>query len=556
MNRPHTHLLALLASLLTAVAAQATPADRQPFVYTQPDGRQYTLLLIGDEHAHQYMTADSILVTIDRQGYVHTGHRATPQTVARQLHQRRARRLHDGRPSRRTDGDDTYCQPPRGLIILANFADCSFVTPTDYIQRMMNEEGFDGTGSGVTLTGTYRPVGSAYDYFCDQSDGRYRPVFDVIGPIELDQPYSYYGANLDNDDEDDQNPEEMIVSAVRKLSEQHLADLADYDSNGDGLVDMVYVIYAGYGEADGGGPNTIWPHMWDIRETRLADETIDGLHLGLYACSSELKRGGQPCGIGTFCHEFGHCLGLPDLYDIDYSGGFGLGSFDIMSGGNYNGGGHCPPAYSAFERYSLGWLQYEEPADSLTVTLPDIKDSNRALRLTSTRPQEYFTLENRQQTGWDRYLPCSGLMIQHIDYDEEAWTDNTVNDDPDHPRVTIMPADGRLDRTTTAGDLFPGSSHNRAFTDDTNPSSRLWDGTPLQKPVTDIHLTNGIITFDYHDLTDAVSHPVAPPRSSRPGRRIVLQSSVPLLLPFPSLPVYNLKGQRVPTTAPGPLIVP
>ncbi len=498
-----------------ALIASAAPADPAPFVYTQPDGRQFTLLLVGDERAHQYLTTDSLLVTIDAEGFVHVGQRISPLLLHQKLQKARAHSRRYRKALRQQREERFFNHPPRGLIILANFADNAFTFDREGFERMMNEEGYDGD-----ITNDNATPGSARDYFIEQSSGQYQPIFDIVGPVTLDQPYSYYGTNTDDEDEFDQHPEEMIFTAVQTAVDEGLVtNLADYDHDGDGMVDMVYVIYAGKGENNGGGPDTIWPHMWDFRETGLIDATIQDLHFGLYACSAELNGSGERCGIGTFCHEFGHCLGLPDLYDVDYSGGNALGNFDIMASGSNNARGYCPPAYSAFERYSLGWLEYDELTTDGSYILDDLKTTNQAYRLSSGNPHEYFILENRRMTSWDAHIPAEGMLITHIDYDEEAWQENTVNDDPAHPRVSIVAADGRKKMTTfNAQDIpYPGRTGNSSFTDLSTPSSCLWDGTPLCKPVTAITENAGIISFDFADKTDGLPFLKRPAAASSRG---------------------------------------
>ena len=243
--------------------------------------------------------------------------------------------------------------------------------------------------------------------------------------------------------------------------------------------------------------------MWNLQGSAMfANQRIQDKRLGLYACSAEYRtdrfadEGKSFSGIGTFCHEFGHCLGLPDIYDVSYSGGYGMGTYDIMSSGSYLNNGNTPPNYSAFERYSMGWLMYDDITTDRDITLSPISESNTAIRLSSpTTPNEYFILENRQQDGWDAYLPACGLMITHIDYDEEVWNNNTVNNDPNHQHVMMMAADNSWATSTQSGDLYPGLLDNTSFTDTSIPNSLLWDGTPLNKPVTDIKMTESEVSF-------------------------------------------------------------
>ena len=223
---------------------------------------------------------------------------------------------------------------------------------------------------------------------------------------------------------------------------------------------------------------------------------MGGKRIGLYACSAEYRGDKSFSGIGTFCHEYGHCLGLPDIYDVDYSGGYGMGCYDIMSSGSYLNNGNTPPNYSGFERYSVGWMMYDDVTVAGDITLSSIEESNRAIRLSSpTNPDEYFVLENRQKEGWDAYLPARGLMITHIDYDEQIWDDNKVNDIPDHQHVMMMAADNVWNQSTMSGDLYPGLLNNTEFTDASIPNSNLWDGKKLGKSVTAINMEGNNVSF-------------------------------------------------------------
>lgn len=488
------HLFLSILCATGMIHAGAMPAAPTPFVYTQPDGTTLTLRLLGDEHAHVYLMEDGREARFDEAGFVSAGECCDAATWQHRLARRRQQARLQAREQAQPRRVATTGQA-KGLIVLVNFADLAFEDEALRIQRQMNETGYKENGA----------TGSARDYFTDQSMGLFTPQFDVVGPVTLDFPYRYYGSNRNDDDAHDNAPKEMVFEAVKSAVSQGMAHLDDYDSDHDGYVDMVYVIYAGKGEADGGDPNTIWPHMSDMQgDAQWAFQSIDGKRLALYACSAEKRGDGTFSGIGTFCHEYGHCLGLPDLYDVDYSGGFGMGDFDIMSGGGYLNKGNTPPCYSAFERYSLGWLEYIDIESSGSIDLPPLPGSNIAYRLTSPHPNEYFTLENRQYDGWDLYLPGRGLMITHIDYDETIWEDNEVNDDPDHPHVRLMAADNTWSRTTENGDLYPGTFDNHTFSDSSTPAALLWDGSSLGKSLSHIQLSGMNVTFDVEVETDGI----------------------------------------------------
>lgn len=484
-----------LLSLTAALHLSAVPALPRPRVHTQPDGTTLTLTLMGDERAHVWADSLGRAVTIDSLGWATVAApSASRWLVARQKDLQRAATAHARRAPRRTKTKVEGEQ--RGLIVLVNFSDLAFTNTREAVSRLMNEEGC--TDNGAT--------GSARDYFRAQSSGVFSPTFDVVGPVTLDFPYRYYGGNLA--DGSDRNASTMIFSAVQKAVQGEGVRLADYDSDGDRLVDMVYVIYAGLGEADGGDASTIWPHMSNLQgDAQFAFQTIDGLHLGLYACSAEKRGDGSFSGIGTFCHEYGHCLGLADHYDVSYSGGYGMGYYDVMGSGAYLNNGNTPPAYNAFERMSLGWLTPTDVTAPADFTLAAISEANEAVRLTSRKANEYFLLENRQQQGWDAYLPARGLMLTHIDYDEQVWQDNAVNADPDHQRVMLMAADNNWSTSTRTGDLYPGLLDNTSFTDTSTPSSLLWDGSPLGKPVTGITMTGATVSFHVDIDATAIQSP-------------------------------------------------
>lgn len=488
---------------LTAARMLAVPANPRPFVYTQPDGSRITLMLMGDEYAHSYVDEEGYAVNINDEGFaVRQAERAETLLKSRRKEAVTKRHRMTGNLKnaiRMAQGKDTH-----GLIILVNFDDLEFNNTKEEIHNLMNAEGYNRNGA----------TGSARDYFIAQSGGQFQPTFDVTDPVKLDMPYRYYGAN--DAKGSDKNADVMIFSAVQKAAAGGLVNLDDYDADGDGIVDMVYIIYAGLGEADGGDANTVWPHMWNLQASQqFANQTIQGKRLGLYACSAEYRtdptvaQGKSFSGIGTFCHEYGHCLGLPDIYDVTYSGGYGMGSYDIMSGGSYLNNGNTPPSYSAFERYSVGWLTYDDATVERDYVLSPLAESNHAVRLSSaTNPNEYFILENRQQEGWDAFLPARGLMITHIDYDEDVWDRNAVNADPNHQHVRMMAADNSWTKSTQSGDLYPGLLNNTSFTDSSKPSSTLWDGTPLCRPVTGIRMDGADITF--HVGIDATGISQAP----------------------------------------------
>lgn len=533
--------IALCASAFLGVSSLfALPARSIPETVTQPDGTVVTVRVVGDEFYHYQMTADGIPVVRGADGFYRyaeltpDGTVVAGQVIARDAHLRTAsdkvyleqlatRQVSQGmvaqrqlkrqqklrsvtrRTTQATTGDDVH-----GLVLLVEFSDKKF-DPTNTLEdfkEMMNKEGYDYQGA----------IGSARDYFIAQSDGQFRPTFDVVGPITLDRAMAYYGGN-DKYTGNDSRPEDMVIDACRKV--ESMVDFSIYDRDNDGFVDLVYVIYAGYGESanDNAGSldDTIWPHAWYIYQGAGKEVSVDGKLLDAYACSAELQgnTGTYRDGIGSFCHEYSHTLGLPDFYDTGGSN-YGMSTWSLMDYGCYNGpdmngdghsDGSVPVGYTAYEREFCGWLTIEELTSPATVSLENLADSKKAYKIVSSDKNQYFTLENRQQTGWDTYMASSGLMILKVDYDRMIWDNNIVNCEPTRQRMTIMPADNHRSFYDETGDLYPYNNNN-SFTDQSAPASKTNTGLSLGKPVTNITQTDGVITFDFMGGS-AIDAPVA-----------------------------------------------
>lgn len=481
-------VLAILAALFSQTAS-AIPAYGQIISYRQPDGTIVEVRLVGDEHCHAYYSLDGQLLQPDENQMLRpVGKVDFDAYYSRQMQQvglpRKALNIgSDGRTNFPTQGK------LKGIILLVEFSDRSFTE--GYDQSLFNDlaNGEDFTYDGAT--------GSIAKYFQDQSYGKFQPEFDVVGPVKLTSKLSHYGQN--DSYGNDVYAYQMVSEAVQQADTLYNIDFSKYDNDGDGNVDFVYCIYAGYGESYGAPAYTIWPHQSTLSSSN-ATVQLDGVTIDRYACSCELKytAGSTLEGIGTFCHEFGHVLGLPDLYQTNGGSGVPCGQWDVMDRGSYNNSSKTPPAYSAYERWCLKWLELtdlEEPKQD--VELPCLADTAVAYRLVSpNNSNEYFLLENRQQRGWDAPQAASGLLIYHVDYMESSWNSNMVNNNSSHYRCAIVPADNAYGTNTYAGDVFPGENGKKtSFTDDTTPSSLLFDGTRLGKPVTSISQSNGIVTF-------------------------------------------------------------
>ncbi len=499
--------IALAGGLMTAVTCLGVPAKPGLRSAVQPDGSIITYRLVGDEHFHYYMTADSILLTQADDGsfsYADRSLRSTgvpasdlnrrlPLTAARadELVIRPSLR----RSARRTPEDmltTTFPStgPPRALVVLVQYADVKFTIPDPkaHYERLLNQPGFSDNGA----------VGSARDYFTTCSMGQFVPQFDIYGPITLKNRQYYYGAN--DSYGDDMYAYEMAIEACEQLDNE--IDFNTYDTDGDGLIDNVYVFYAGKGEANGGSKNTVWPHSWDMSEADVFP-MFDGVRLDHYACSNELYTSDYPYnetlyeGIGTFCHEFSHVLGLPDLYCTTYASAYTPGEWTLLDHGSYNGDGHVPPLYTAFERLSMGWMEPTVLTGPDDITLNPIVE-NKAYLIPTENDNEFFLLENRQQEGFDKDIPGHGMLVWHIDYDDTKWQANEVNNTSSHQCVDIEEADNSQSsyKTSRSGETFPGARKKTSFTDATSPNMRSWEGTALNMPLTEIAETpDGLITL-------------------------------------------------------------
>ena len=480
-------LIVLLSAIVGSV--WAVPARRGGLVVTQPDGSELTVYQHGDEHFHWLTNKQGEWLSMDTDGY----YRVTEALTDEQIEAKR-----QAAPRRAEYQATPLNIATRGLIILVNFKDATFTTSKAEMDSML-------TGKNYTRNYTYKysgrnytveSKGSAWKYFYDSSNGQYDPQFDVVGPVTVSQNMAYYGGNIGGGDK---NPEAMIVEACKLVNDS--VDFSLYDNDNDGIADFVYVIYAGYGEADGGAANTIWPHQYFIFQTLKLDNT----KIYRYACSNEMDNYTKHhTGIGTFCHEFSHVLGLPDLYETTgYGSHKTMGEWSILDYGPYNNDGNTPPAYSAYERFFMGWLTPRLITEPENITLAELNESQEALLISSSDqhnligndpdPTTFYLLENRQQTGWDEYLPGHGLMLTKIQYNYKKWYDNTVNNTAKSMGVDLIEADGKApdydDARPSNGymgkakDLFPAGA--TAYTLITDHS------------IEEITEENGVIAFKY-----------------------------------------------------------
>ena len=521
-------LLTLTLALAAAPLTQAVPAWPGTTMAVQPDGTVIELSLLGDEYGHVTVDAEGQVVRQDSLGYWRSA-AVTPRSA---LESRRSRVRARSREVQRTSFPRTG--RVRALVVLVDFPDVPFVTPDVHreFSEMLNLEGFDRR----------EHIGSAADYFRAQSRGLFDPSFDVYGPVRASHDATYYGENDANGD--DMRAHELAMEICRKLDDE--IDFSEYDLDGDGRIDNVYFFYAGYGENFAGNKASwIWPHAAHIDELGVpeSERTYDGKILNSYGCCAELygSTGRDVAAIGTFCHEFGHILGLPDTYDVNYSvdgSGYHPDAWDIMASGSYlpatRNCGAVPAGYSALERWLLGWETPETIAAAQTVTLAPLQADGRGVRISTANPDEFFLLENRQRTAYDRYLPSHGMLVWHVDRRPDAYINvtladesktiscadawsldyNAVNANASHQCLEIEKAGGNDGSKSSEDTPYPGRQLRTSITDDTSPSLRSWTGAATGRHVTAIAERDGRITFDFMGGSESRIRAVALPATA------------------------------------------
>ena len=408
----------------------AGPAQPGRFTKTLPDGRKVTLELHGDEFRHWMTDVSGQVVKEDTRGYIVPSSMAEVAVLmggGEAVNQERLGRLEQSRRMMRRSAPGRG--PAKELhfpMVLVQFPDLKFtVAQTDEMIR----KAFDNLANQVGFS-TDGATGSIHDYFVDNSMGQTEFYFDVFGPVTVSQSYAYYGTTRKGPNGVEyEGAADALMEAVRIIAGEQGTDVFNpYDNDTDGWVDAVFMFYAGYNEAEGGGKETIWPHEWAVgawdKSYRTEEEWLFGnVRFNTYSCASE--RRGNPdydkgmCGIGTAVHEFGHAIGLPDLYDRNYDN-YGDGqcgavyAFSPMCGGSSLNNGRTPANFTMEERIMMGWADGFTPIPaSGTITIPSV-DTNFAYVEETDNPGEYFVFESRSGKGWDAYVP-KGMVVYHVD---------------------------------------------------------------------------------------------------------------------------------------------
>ncbi len=507
----------LLISALVCIQALAIPAHKGLVQMPQPDGTYVTIGLVGDEFYHFNVTTDGYTVIQNDEGaYVYAqrdgmtlvpsqvlAHDAKDRTAAElQLLANTPKRLVDKtgvnmaqmqRVKRNVDLSNFDFENFRGLVILIDFADKKFSSndPKSFYTEMFSTPNLSQwtdpkTGAQVNCNGSVR------DYFDDQSNGAFTPPFDVYGPY----------TSTRNASQCQRYSHSIFTKALQEANAE--VDFSRYDNNGDGKVDMVYFLVAGYTSSYGGNNSGyLWPHASNLYYDYIS---YDGKWMDRYASSGELYGWeSSPStvvteGIGTVCHEFSHVLGLPDFYDTDYDDGGGQshdpGGWDLMAGGSDYNYGRTPVGYTFYERYALGWANPKTITQAGSYTLEAVNTSRSGYILRSPVQKEFFTIENRQRTGWDTYLPGHGMIVTRVDSTNASiWSQNKVNCNPAHNYFEMLRA-GNSTSGDSSSDPFPGTLGNPMLTNETYPNLKTWGGYGNDFNIVGISEKNGVISFN------------------------------------------------------------
>ena len=485
MNKWRIISLFLTVTLLMTEAA-AGPVCNTEATYTQPDGTRFSVSVSGDEWMRVRKTADGCAIvkgedgwwcygTYDSEGRLHSSGyavgKSAPANVisaSRQIPYRtiseksaRYRSVNSGAPSISRSLRRQYAPTKSGegtiekkaIVLLVEFSDVKFQYTKEDFEKLMNEPGYKG-------------IGSVKDYFEEQFGDGWEFTFYVSDIITLDWTVKHYGAN--DSEGQDVRPWDMVAEACEKAHEMGI-NFAEYDQDGDDYVDNVYVFYAGQSEAEHSEEtDLIWPHSYYIFSGEGVDCEIEGKRIDRYACSAEIYGERSLTGIGSFCHEYAHTLGLVDLYDTDYdeNGGWAAGTWNftsLMDGGSYNNNSSTPPYFNCIEREILGITEPISLEAGKSYTLEPIHISNTCYRLDSGEEDEYYLFECRSNNQWDKHIGGKGMLVYHIDKimkvqvgvnELTTWQWNTVNATQSHQCADLIEADGRSDKILSMSQLY------------------------------------------------------------------------------------------------------
>ena len=530
MTKKLTHILLVIGFIsiyyINCLASNATPNVVKIY---QPNGTFYNIRVFGDEFFGYKETLNGYMVDIGKDGYLYyvnltpTGRKLsnirldsqdsppftksnynTIKEIRRyQLERWNSLLLNNNRGglklkelSKTKAGYSNTKTEIKSLVLLVEFSNLKFSVPNpkESFNAMLNTKGYSSYGA----------TGSAKDYLNDNFNGLYNFNFVVSNVISLPSPIEKYGAH--NGSINDTDVPQLVVDACNIAYNMGI-DFSQFDCDMDGVVDNISIIFAGYGEEQGGPPHSIWSHQWNIIQKGIS---FNGVKLGSYSCSPELRGadGNIISSIGTFCHELSHSFGLQDMYDTNGSEeGESVGLYEklsIMDRGNYLNNGNTPPYYNIIEREILGIVELDTLKSGLNYKLEPINKSSKGLKLYTSTEGEYFLLECRTNDGWDRYLTGEGLLVYHIDKSQNInggisgvnrWKFNNVNAFMEHPCARVIEA-SKGDANNIAPIFYPGSNRINTLTyQGGHMQLREWNNRPVGVKLENITFKNSTVTF-------------------------------------------------------------
>lgn len=563
-------LFGLLFAAMTAGAVKMKPGIN---IIKQADGTTITVRAYGDEDLSYFLASDGTLLYQEGTNFYIAGvkadgtlystgvlaHEPSMRTIkeisaikaqnAKAFYNSMETQAKANEVRREPMTPDNSLLPSLGKhkipVILVEFSDVEFSVenPKATFDKYLNGKELFNKETDPEMGQNYASVAK---YFKDMSFGKFEPEFEVYGPVNLGKPLATYGAGYSSQE----NMGLLLTDACTAVDDE--VDFTQYDSNDDGNIDLIYIIYAGFSQSiAGNSTDCIHPKSGYLSLAK----SFDGMDVKRYGVNNELN--GTPAdqangpiinGIGLFCHEFSHCMGLPDLYpksgsiaeacinqNMDY--------WSLMDAGEYTANGYRPTAYTAWERERLGWMEIGTLTGPSNVELKSLDEGGAAFRIYNDKDEtghEYYIVENVQNNGWNKNLFGNGLMVTHVDYLSSQFSLGgcKVNNTEGHPRMHVMAADGMFVpeyflgstiedsyitflkehnadlvakyggqvfsiedyKAEAAGDLFPGTSNATSLTDDSQPMKAwTYNGETMGKPITDItnDTEKGIVSFKF-----------------------------------------------------------
>ena len=516
----HYYLVVML--IFNVGTVKSVPADPNPIKLCQPNGDTISIRLKGDEHYHQVETEDGYTLvessnktleyaTQDAEGNLVSSHitaknkanrndneRKTLSRISQHLQaspQQKSSRLKSSpapQEAKVKSSSNAVTGKKKVLCILIGFTDMPFKKTKAEFENLFNKPGYNVNGG----------TGSVRDFYLEASYNQLELNTTVVGPYTASKDWAYYGSNVPSQDA---NCNELIVEACQLADPT--VNFADYDNDGDGVVDQVIVIHAGYEEGAGGGANSIWSHEGGLYPSII----LDGKSISKHCIVSELSsnQGSNIVNIGPICHEFGHCLGAADFYDTnhDVDGSYnGTGYWDLMAAGMWNNNG-CTPAHpNAYIKSAVyGWTNAKTLKTGQSVQiLNSTKNTNQFYRINSLTPGEYYLLENKQQVGFDSYVSDHGMLIYHVDSAYNAihglGGDNCINCTSHQGTYIVASGSSTPNGVSNSWNCtYPSASNFTSFTDNTTPNMKSWAGDNTYAPLTNIteNTVTKIIGLDF-----------------------------------------------------------